>query len=545
MKTISDLINDSGIFSDGDWVESKDQDPKGNVRLIQLADIGDGVFLDKSNRFLTEKMAYKLKCTFLEAGDILIARMPDPIGRACIFPNLKEKCVTVVDVCIIRPNNEEVYPPFLKYLINSDEFRHKINRHVTGTTRKRISRGNLNKIKFELPSLPDQIRIATLLSRVEVLIQKRKDSIALLDEYVRSTFYEMFPNLFEGQKEPLNKHLKIQQGYAFKSKDFIKNGIPVIKIGTVNKGFFDLVTMSFLPNSFWDLSPKYQIQPGDLLISMTGTVGKDDYGNTCFVTNRHQRYLLNQRVGKLIPDEIGLNKEFIHYLFQMPQVKRTLIKANRGVRQANLSNNDILKLEINFPPFGLQVKFSQIFEKVELIKIKCEKSLVEFQNLFGSLSQGAFQGKLDLSQIEVDVSVKKPKLDDNIQKAKKAAEKFEKKISTPFQEIRKLEAAYRKGLKPFLLAQANIKKAFQPIKGATEQVKVWNDQQQATFKKLSEALIQGFSFEHIWEMEGVEDYDEIKSQLEQWINNDNPFLMQFFDEDQQKIIFKFNETPKA
>lgn len=91
----------NGLISDGDWVESKDQDKNGSVRLIQLADIGDGFFKNVSSRFLTRKKADELNCVFLREGDILVARMPDPLGRACIFPiNASERYVTVVDVCI-------------------------------------------------------------------------------------------------------------------------------------------------------------------------------------------------------------------------------------------------------------------------------------------------------------------------------------------------------------------------------------------------------------------------------------------------------------
>ena len=48
---VGDVIASDGIFTDGDWVETKDQDPDGDIRLIQLADIGDGSFLDKSSGF--------------------------------------------------------------------------------------------------------------------------------------------------------------------------------------------------------------------------------------------------------------------------------------------------------------------------------------------------------------------------------------------------------------------------------------------------------------------------------------------------------------
>src|SRR5712672_282910 len=86
MATIEELIASNGVFIDGDWVETKDQDPNGSVRLIQLADIGDGNFRDRSARFLTGNKAQELSRTFLQQGDILVARMPEPLGRCCIFP---------------------------------------------------------------------------------------------------------------------------------------------------------------------------------------------------------------------------------------------------------------------------------------------------------------------------------------------------------------------------------------------------------------------------------------------------------------------------
>lgn len=95
--SLSELA-DGGLFSDGDWVESKDQDPSGTVRLTQLADVGVGEFRDRSDRWLRTDQARDLRCTFLEPGDVLVARMPDPIGRACLAPRSIGTAVTVVDV---------------------------------------------------------------------------------------------------------------------------------------------------------------------------------------------------------------------------------------------------------------------------------------------------------------------------------------------------------------------------------------------------------------------------------------------------------------
>ena len=91
-------------LSDGDWIETKDQSEDGGVRLIQLADVGAGEFLNKSARYITEETEVRLNCTRLVPGDILIARLPNPIGRACIFPDIGQPAITAVDVAILRPD---------------------------------------------------------------------------------------------------------------------------------------------------------------------------------------------------------------------------------------------------------------------------------------------------------------------------------------------------------------------------------------------------------------------------------------------------------
>lgn len=159
-------LSDCPVFTDGDWVESKDQDPGGDVRLTQLADVGDGRWIDKSSRFLTSAKAAELRCTFLEAGDVLVARMPDPLGRACIFPGSERPSVTVVDVCIIRPHAGRHTPTWLMAAINSPATRSQIARLATGTTRSRVSRGNLAKVTIPVVSIDEQEQFAERVRQV-------------------------------------------------------------------------------------------------------------------------------------------------------------------------------------------------------------------------------------------------------------------------------------------------------------------------------------------------------------------------------------------
>jgi type I restriction enzyme S subunit len=188
---IGDLIARDGLFVDGDWVESKDQDPVGEVRLTQLADVGDGRWRNRSDRHLTAAAAARLRCTDLQVDDVLVARMPDPLGRACLFPGDPKRCVTVVDVAIIRPGTGSADPRWLMHAINAPLVRTAIESLQSGTTRRRISRKNLGTVEVAVAPLQEQLRIAAAieeafsklaageagLSNVRQLLKRTRDAV--------------------------------------------------------------------------------------------------------------------------------------------------------------------------------------------------------------------------------------------------------------------------------------------------------------------------------------------------------------------------------
>lgn len=212
---LSSVAGASGLFTDGDWVESKDQDPAGDVRLIQLADIGTGVFRDRSMRFLTRLKVEELGCTYLRKGDVLVSRMADPLGRACIFPGLDQPCVTAVDVCIVRTDREEIDPEWLMHAINSPQVRRRIDSEASGTTRKRISRSRLGAVEIEVPPLREQRIIARRVSAcMEVLDSMATQASSLcqqLDHLEASVLESAFGGELVPQDaadEPASVHLE-------------------------------------------------------------------------------------------------------------------------------------------------------------------------------------------------------------------------------------------------------------------------------------------------------------------------------------------------
>ena len=162
METVAAIAN-GGLFVDGDWVESKDQDPTGTVRLTQLADVGEGEFRNRSDRWMRQDQADKVGVTYLAEGDLLIARMPDPLGRCCQVPKLDSPAVTVVDVAILRIDPQVAVNKFMMWALNSPAIRLAIEQLSSGTTRTRISRKNLGSVEIPLPSLREQEKIVEIL----------------------------------------------------------------------------------------------------------------------------------------------------------------------------------------------------------------------------------------------------------------------------------------------------------------------------------------------------------------------------------------------
>ncbi len=194
--TLAEAIGTASRFVDGDWIETKDQNPEGDVRLIQLADIGDGVFRDRSSRFLTSATAARLKCTYLEPGDLLVARMPQPLGRCCEFPGATKPSITAVDVCIIRIAGNELHSKWLMHALNATKTRAQIASLQSGTTRKRISRKNLATVTLTVPTPQVQRRVAEDIDRkmsvVEVMVDEVDNALARAGRLRQRTLGEAF-----------------------------------------------------------------------------------------------------------------------------------------------------------------------------------------------------------------------------------------------------------------------------------------------------------------------------------------------------------------
>ncbi|MDU0583493.1 restriction endonuclease subunit S [Pseudomonas aeruginosa] len=174
----------NSLFLDGDWIESKDISSDG-IRYITTGNVGEGAYKEQGAGFISEETFHALGCTEVYEGDVLVSRLNNPIGRACVVPDLGGRVVTSVDNVIFRPDSK-FDKKFIVYLFSSEEYFKHTSNLARGATMQRISRGLLGNIRVVTPSFEEQTQIARFLdhetARIDALIEEQQRLIELLKE---------------------------------------------------------------------------------------------------------------------------------------------------------------------------------------------------------------------------------------------------------------------------------------------------------------------------------------------------------------------------
>jgi type I restriction enzyme, S subunit len=389
--SLSSALASAEVFVDGDWVESKDQDPNGDVRLVQLADVGDGEYLDKSARFLTSGKARELRCTFLKPGDVLVARMPDPLGRACMFPGDAKPSVTVVDVCIIRPNPAEQDARWLMHCLNSAICRNQIAGFATGTTRSRISRSNLGKVKIPSVPLVEQRRIVKVLDEAEALRAKRRSTLAQLDILTQAIFLDMFGDPATNPKGwPLRQLATEIESVRYGTgspPSYVEEGIPFIRATNIKDGTVSPKDLKRITPADAEQLAKCRVRTGDLIVVRSGVNTGDcaivppEYDGACAAFD-------------LIIELPRSNAVFYNFLINSAFGKRHLAPLTRRAAQPHLNADQFRTLSFVAPAREAKERFAELVAGVDTLKGSHRASLAELDALFYSLQHRAFRGDL-------------------------------------------------------------------------------------------------------------------------------------------------------
>ena len=327
-----------------------------------------------------------------EAGDILIS-VRAPVGPTNVS---QERSCIGRGISAIRVG-KNLDRDFLLYFLRFYE--PELARAGTGSTFTAIAREDLETIKIPLPPPTEQKRIASLLARADHLRQLRRTAHDLGDALLQSVFLDVFGDVARNEKGwekyPISKYINVQGGYSFKSGDFIKAGVKVVKITNVHYGQLTWQDdTEFLPVEYLNKYSAFSLKTGDIVMSLTRPIIKSlNSVKVCRVQETDLPCLLNQRVGRLIiKNTQKIVPEFLLHFCYSQHFKAKVDDFLSESLQPNISINQVGEIEIPVPPLSLQEEFAGVVARVESLRGRMGESERQVEGLFESLLAQSFDG---------------------------------------------------------------------------------------------------------------------------------------------------------
>ena len=388
------------VFMDGDWIEAKDQSNAG-IRLVQTGNVGTTKYLNKENnqKWISEETFERLHCKEIYSGDILISRLPEPAGRACIVPELGTRMITAVDCTIVRTAKEYDSKYLVQYLSTTMYFK-IVNSFLGGGTRQRISRGNLSGIDIPVPgSLDEQKKIGEYFSKLDHLItlhQRKCDETKQLKKFM---LQKMFPK--NGEKNPEIRFEGFTDDWEqrkFKelcdmvtvgiansaTHAYSDSGVVMFRNQNIKPNFLDDTDIIHINSEFEVKYKNKRLKKNDLLVARTGYPG-----TACVVPEKYEN---SQTFTTLIarPNE-NVNPYFLCQYLNSDIGIKYFESTQIGGGQKNSGAGILNEMPVTLPSTIEEEKqiadyFIQLDNLITLHQRKCEKlkELKKFmlQNMF-------------------------------------------------------------------------------------------------------------------------------------------------------------------
>lgn len=326
--------------------------------------------------------------SFLEFGDLLIARqslVESGVGKCSYVAYIDEPTTFESHIIRLRLNKNIVDPAYVYYYFNSPRFRQMMLAISNGVAAYGIRGSDLANLEIDIPPLPEQKAIASILGALDDKIELNLQMNKTLEEMAMTLYKHWFVDfgpfqdgefvdselgpIPEGwEVQELSKITQLQNGFAFKSKQWSEAGIPVVKIGSVKPMIVDVDQCSYVSEITANENPKFRLSAGDILVGLTGYVGE-----TGVVPNREPLPLLNQRVARFVCDDAVYS--FIYCIARSSDFKSYAESNAHGSAQANISTKALLSYTLALPEIETIGAFDrEVREKILLIRMNAEEN---------------------------------------------------------------------------------------------------------------------------------------------------------------------------
>ncbi|NVN90154.1 MAG: restriction endonuclease subunit S [Desulfuromonadales bacterium] len=336
----------------------------------------------------------------VKSGDVLLSKIVPHIRRSWIVGEDRGRRLIASGEWIVF-RGDCIYPGYLRHVLVGDPFHIQFMSTVSGVggSLLRARPTHVANIAINLPSLPEQRRIAAALDKAEELRAKRRSTLALLDEYNQSIFIEMFGDTVTNPKGwsetiSLGEVADIVSGVTKNGKlnGKVTREIPYLAVVNVQDKSLNLSVVKSIEATEAEIN-RYRLQKGDLLLTEGGDpdkLGRGTLWNEELPECIHQNHIFRVR---LTTDKI--HPFFLNWLVGSQRGKKYFLRsAKQTTGIASINMTQLRGFPLLLPPVALQHEFARRIAAVEILKASHRASLAELDALFAALQYRAFRGEL-------------------------------------------------------------------------------------------------------------------------------------------------------
>lgn len=362
---------------------------EGYIRMLQIRDF------TQSEKVQPEYIKISNTTKMCEADDILIARYGASIGK--ILTGL----AGAYNVAIMRtiPDTNRIQKKYLSYYLKSPYFQNAIMNVGVRAAQAGFNKEDLSKLEIECPSMSEQSNIIKRLTKIDIVINKRKKEMRLLDDLIRARFVEMFGDAVVNPMHWPVKRLKelsiqINSGNTPKggSENYVEEGITFFRSQNVWKDHLEMDDIAYIDVETHASMKKSSLKKGDILMTKTGRINTENssLGRAALYDGEDDMANVNGHV-YFIRLKKGVNNKFVLRILVSPEY-RDLIRSVcvGGIDKRQLNKEHIEGFPIICPPNDMIEKYVAFTDQVNKSKIEVQKALDETQQLFDSLMQQYF-----------------------------------------------------------------------------------------------------------------------------------------------------------
>lgn len=356
----------------------------GDNDWVSIRDLGSfGKYVGKTAETISEQGVVESGIKVVPANTLIMS-FKLSLGKTAITVK-----PTYTNEAIMAFIDKGVYP------IDLDYFYHQFSgRDWTAGTNKAVMGATLNKKSLgeALITVPDereQREVAAVLDRVDGNLLLARRRLQHLDDLVKSRFVEMFGDT---KRNPNNYPLvrlgdvcSILNGFAFRSSEYVNRGIRIIRIANVQKGYIEDSTPCYYPYESEPSIRKFLLEEGDLLLSLTGNVGRVGVLAADLLPAA-----LNQRVACIRSRSSKLTVEFLFHLMNQDAFESECIASSKGMAQKNMSTKWLEAYVLPLPPLERQQAFIEFAQQVDKSRFAVQQAIEQLELLKASLMQEYF-----------------------------------------------------------------------------------------------------------------------------------------------------------